>query len=142
VLREVIEKEARYAVAQVEPTEIDKINILNASILGMHRALDKIDENFGHIAVDGNRFKPYKNIPFTTLIKGDGRFMNIAAASILAKTYRDDYMKIRHKKYPYYGWDKNKGYPTAQHRQAIREHGTCEEHRFSFQLLPQQLPLL
>lgn len=142
ILREIIEREAEYAVAQVNPLEIDQINILNASILGMHRSLDQLNATFQHIAVDGNKFKPYKEIEYTTLIKGDGRFMNIAAASVLAKTHRDEYMRAQHTKFPHYSWDKNKGYPTAQHRDAIRKFGTCEEHRLSFQLLPQQLPLL
>jgi len=141
-LREEIVKEALYyAVASVSNTEIDEINILNASFLAMHRALDKLNKQPEFILVDGNRFKPYKNIPHSCIVKGDGKYMNIAAASILAKTFRDDWMKEEAKRYPHYGWETNMGYPTIAHRNAIRTHGPCEWHRMSFQLLPAQLSL-
>ncbi len=144
-LRPLIEKEAiAFAVAQIDEKQIDKINILNASILGMHEALKKIEKNhtFEHILVDGNRFKPYKKIAHTTIIKGDGKYASIAAASILAKTYRDDFMKMLHLKHPHYGWNTNMGYPTLTHRKGIREHGSCDYHRKSFTLLPPQLSLV
>lgn len=141
-LRQVIEREAlAYAVAQVDNQEIDEINILNASILAMHRAVDKLKMTPEFLIIDGNRFKPYKNIPHQTVIKGDGKYMNIAAASILAKTYRDDFMLEAAKRYPEYGWESNMGYPTAKHRDAIRKHGATPLHRMSFQLLPNQLTL-
>lgn len=136
ILREIIEKEAiDWAVAFSTYEEIDKINILNASIQAMHRAIDKLKTRPEHIIVDGNRFKPYKNIPHQTIVKGDGKYMSIAAASILAKTYRDDYMLEISKEYPMYGWDKNKGYPTKKHRDAIREFGVSKYHRLTFNLL-------
>lgn len=136
ILREIIEKEAiDWAVALTTYEEIDKINILNASILAMHRAIDKLKTRPEHIIVDGNRFKPYKDIPHQTIVKGDGKYMSIAAASILAKTYRDDYMLEISKEYPMYGWDKNKGYPTKKHRDAIREFGVSKYHRMTFNLL-------
>lgn len=136
ILREIIEKEAiDWAVAFTTYEEIDKINILNASILAMHRAIDKLKTRPEHIIVDGNRFKPYKDIPHQTIVKGDGKYMSIAAASILAKTYRDDYMLEISKEYPMYGWDKNKGYPTKKHRDAIREFGVSKYHRLTFNLL-------
>lgn len=136
ILREIIEKEAiDWAVAFTTYEEIDKINILNASILAMHRAIDKLKIRPEHIIVDGNRFKPYKDIPHQTIVKGDGKYMSIAAASILAKTYRDDYMLEISKEYPMYGWDKNKGYPTKKHRDAIREFGVSKYHRMTFNLL-------
>lgn len=136
-LRSVIEKHAlAWSVAFVDVNEIDEINILNASILAMHRALDALVIDFEHIAVDGNRFKDYKNIESTCIIKGDAKFQNIAAASILAKTYRDDYMKNIHEEFPAYNWSKNKGYPTKEHRSAIEELGPCKYHRLSFSLLP------
>lgn len=138
-LREVIEKEAEHwAVAQVSNTEIDEINILNASFLGMHRALDQLAQQPQQLLIDGNRFKPYKQIPHHCIIKGDSKYLSIAAASILAKTYRDDYMKEAAERYPQYGWHSNMGYPTPAHRQAIREHGTTPLHRLSFRLLPAQ----
>ncbi len=141
-LRKVIEEEAlAYAVAQVDNQEIDEINILNASILAMHRAVDKLKTTPEFLIIDGNRFKPYKNIPHQTIVKGDGKYMNIAAASILAKTYRDDFMTEAATKYPEYGWEKNMGYPTTKHRDAIRQYGATPLHRMSFQLLPSQLTL-
>lgn len=135
-LREVIEKEAlAWAIGVVEPEEIDKINILNASFLAMHRAIDQLKITPEHLLIDGNRFNKYKNIPHTTIVKGDGKYLSIAAASILAKTYRDDYMNRLHSEYPMYTWDMNKGYPTKKHRQAIKEFGTSPYHRLSYNLL-------
>lgn len=135
-LREVIEKEAlAWAIGIVEPEEIDKINILNASFLAMHRAIDQLKITPEHLLIDGNRFNKYKNIPHTTIVKGDGKYLSIAAASILAKTYRDDYMNRLHSEYPMYAWDMNKGYPTQKHRQAIKEFGTSPYHRLSYNLL-------
>ena len=132
-LREEIERDAlSWAVGIVSPEEIDRINILNASILAMHRALDGLSVRPAHILVDGNRFKPYRDIPHTTVVKGDGKYLSIAAASILAKTYRDDYMLRLAEEYPAYGWQQNKGYPTAAHRQAIRLHGLTPYHRRTF----------
>lgn len=136
ILREIIEKEAiDWAVAFTTYEEIDKINILNASILAMHRAIDKLKIRPEHIIVDGNKFKPYKDIPHQTIVKGDSKYMSIAAASILAKTYRDDYMLEISKEYPMYGWEKNKGYPTKKHRDAIKEFGASKYHRLTFNLL-------
>ena len=126
-LREVIEKEAL--------AEIDEINILNASFLAMHRAVDGLKLKPQHLLIDGNRFKKYQDVPHTTVVKGDGKYLSIAAASILAKTYRDDYMKALHEEYPYYDWSSNKGYPTKKHRAAIREYGTTPYHRMTFNLL-------
>ena len=135
-LREVIEREAvAWAVGIVTPEEIDKINILNASFLAMHRAVDQLKVRPGHLLIDGNRFHKYQDLPHTTVVKGDGKFLSIAAASILAKTYRDDYMNGLHRVYPYYDWNKNKGYPTKKHRAAIREHGATPYHRMTFNLL-------
>ena len=135
-LREVIEREAlAWAVGIVSNEEIDKVNILRASILAMHRALDGLKVRPEEVIIDGNRFTPYNNLPYTTIVKGDGKYMSIAAASILAKTYRDDCMKELHKEYPAYHWDSNKGYPAPAHRQAIREHGTTPYHRMTFNLL-------
>ncbi|MBR6195403.1 MAG: ribonuclease HII [Prevotella sp.] len=146
-LREQIERDAvAWAVGIVTPEEIDKINILNASILAMHRALDQLKVRPEAIIVDGNRFKPYRSLPqseedgggflpHTTIVKGDGKYMAIAAASILAKTYRDDYMNQLAKEYPQYDWQKNKGYPTKAHREAIRQYGTTPYHRMSYNLL-------
>ena len=135
-LREVIEREAlAWAIGVVTPAEIDKINILNASFLAMHRAVDQLKVRPEHLLIDGNRFHKYRNLPHTTVVKGDGKFMSIAAASILAKTYRDDYMNGLHREYPYYDWDKNKGYPTKIHRAAIREQGATPYHRMTFNLL-------
>ena len=125
-LREVIEKEAlAWAVGIVSPGEIDKINILNASFLAMHRAVDRLQLRPQHLLIDGNRFKKYRDIPHTTVVKGDGKYLSIAAASILAKTYRDDYMNRLHEEFPYYDWNHNKGYPTKKHRAAIAEPGTA-----------------
>lgn len=136
VLREEIEKEAlAFAVGIVTPDEIDKINILNASILAMHRALDGLKVRPEFVIVDGNRFKPYGNLPHQTIVKGDGKYLSIAAASILAKTYRDDYMCRLHEEYPHYGWDHNAGYPTREHREGIRLHGLTPYHRRSFNQL-------
>ncbi len=135
-LREVIEREAlAWAVGIVSPEEIDKINILNASFLAMHRALDRLSVRPQHLLIDGNRFRKYRDLPHTTVVKGDGKYLSIAAASVLAKTYRDDYMNGLHKEYPLYGWDSNKGYPTKKHRAAIAAHGTTPYHRMTFNLL-------
>ena len=135
-LREIIERDAvAWAVGIVTPEEIDKINILNASILAMHRALDQLKVRPEAIIVDGNRFKPYNNIPHTTIVKGDGKYLSIAAASILAKTYRDDYMNQLAEEYPQYDWRSNKGYPTKKHRDAIRQYGITPYHRKSYNLL-------
>ena len=137
VLREIIERDAlAWAVGIVTPEEIDKINILNASILAMHRALDALSVRPEAIIVDGNRFKPYHDVPHTTIVKGDGKYLSIAAASILAKTYRDDYMKAIAEEFPQYDWQSNKGYPTKKHRAAIKEYGISPYHRKSFTLLP------
>ncbi|PRP67042.1 ribonuclease HII [Nonlabens agnitus] len=141
-LREVIEKEAlSYHVAHVDRAMIDKINILNASIQAMHLAIKGLKITPEHIAVDGNRFHPYPDIPATTVIKGDGKYLHIAAASILAKTYRDEFMEKIHQEFPMYHWSNNQGYSTKQHRDAIREHGTTTYHRMSFKLLPEQLKM-
>lgn len=141
-LRQIIEKEAlAWAVAQVDNEEIDKINILNASITAMHRALDALPVIPEHILVDGNRFKPYRDIPHHCIVKGDGKYMAIAAASILAKTHRDEYMRQLHEQYPVYDWQRNKGYPTAAHREQIRQHGITPYHRKSFTLLDKQLEI-
>ena len=132
-LREVICRDAlAWAVASVEPEEIDRINILNASILAMHRALDRLTLRPGFIIVDGNRFNPYGDVPHCTIVKGDGKYLSIAAASILAKTCRDDYMLRLHEQYPWYGWDRNAGYPTKLHREGILSHGLTPYHRRSF----------
>ena len=135
-LREIIERDAvAWAVGVVTPEEIDKINILNASILAMHRALDQLKVRPEAIIVDGNRFTPYNNLPYTTIVKGDGKYLSIAAASILAKTYRDDYMNRLAEEYPQYDWLSNKGYPTKKHREAIRQYGIAPYHRKSYNLL-------
>ena len=145
-LREIIERDAlAWAVGVVTPEEIDKINILNASILAMHRALDQLQVRPEAVIVDGNRFKPYRTvdsgsaatitIPHTTIIKGDGKYLSIAAASILAKTYRDDYMDALAQEYPQYDWMKNKGYPTKKHRDAIKQYGITPYHRKTFNML-------
>ena len=137
LLRSMIEKDAlAWAVGVVTAAEIDKINILNASILAMHRALDALSLRPEAIIVDGNRFKPYHDVPHTTIVKGDGKYLSIAAASILAKTYRDDYMKAIAEEFPQYDWQSNKGYPTKKHRAAIKEYGISPYHRKSFPLLP------
>ena len=135
-LREEIERDAiAWAVGIVTPKEIDKINILNASFLAMHRALDQLKVRPEAVIVDGNRFKPYQDLPSTTIVKGDGKYLSIAAASILAKTYRDDYMLSLAEEYPQSDWQSNMGYPTKKHRQAIREHGITPYHRKSYNLL-------
>jgi len=135
-LRTEIERDAvAWAVGIVSPEEIDQINILNASILAMHRALDQLTVRPEAVIVDGNRFKPYQSLPCTTIVKGDGKYMAIAAASILAKTYRDDYMNALAREYPHYDWEHNKGYPTRKHRDAIRLWGTTPLHRMSYNLL-------
>ena len=138
-LRPIIEKEAiAWAVAQVDPLKIDEINILNASFLAMHLALDQLKKRPSSILVDGNRFKTYPNIPHHCIVKGDSKFYSIAAASILAKTYRDDYMKKIALDFPVYDWHQNKGYPTKKHREAIALHGTTKHHRMSFRLLAEE----
>ena len=135
-LREVVEENAlAWAVGIVEPAEIDRINILNASFTAMHRAVDKLTIRPQHLLIDGNRFNPYPGIPHTVVVKGDGKYLSIAAASILAKTYRDDYMSRLDEEYPIYDWKKNKGYPTRKHREAVRRYGTTPYHRMSFNLL-------
>ena len=141
-LREIIlEKALFYGVASVDNNEIDKINILNASILAMHRALDKLKKMPAHILVDGNKFKPYKKIAHTTVVKGDGKYQSIAAASILAKTFRDDFMEDLHEKHPQFNWKSNKGYPTAEHIKALSKYGQTQFHRKSFHLKSDQLRL-
>ena len=135
-LREVIQRDAlAWAVGIVTPEEIDKINILNASFLAMHRALDQLSLRPEAVIVDGNRFKPYQDLPFTTIVKGDGKYLSIAAASVLAKTYRVDYMLSLAKEYPQYDWQSNMGYPTKKHREAIRKYGITPFHRKSYNLL-------
>ncbi|MCM5661528.1 ribonuclease HII [Galbibacter mesophilus] len=142
LLRPIIESEALcFGVSHIFPSEIDEINILNASILGMHRALEQLTTNIEHIIVDGNKFKPYCEIPHQCIIKGDSKYLSIAAASILAKTYRDAYMEQIHEEFPMYNWKKNKGYPTKEHREAIKKYGATKYHRKSFRLLPEQLRL-
>ena len=137
LLRPIIEAESiAFAVASVSHTEIDRINILQASYKAMHKAINQLKPKPEALIIDGNRFKPFKEIPHTCLIKGDGRFASIAAASILAKTYRDDYMQKIHREWTMYGWDKNKGYGTADHRKAIEQHGLSAYHRKSFNILP------
>jgi ribonuclease HII len=141
-LREIIEKEAiAFAVGICTAAEIDEINILNASFLAMHKAIDQLEMKPELLLIDGNRFKFYPEIPHHCIIKGDAKFMSIAAASILAKTYRDEYMERLHQEYPMYKWLKNKGYPTKEHRDAIAEYGATPHHRMSFTLLPSQLSL-
>ena len=140
LLKPLIETQAlTYGVAHVFMDDIDSLNILNASILAMHQAIGKMAIKPEHIIVDGNRFKPYKAIPHECVIKGDGKYMNIAAASVLAKTYRDAYMEKIHEEFPVYNWKQNKGYPTIEHREAIKKYGPCKYHRKSFRLLPEQL---
>ncbi|PNQ75419.1 ribonuclease HII [Hanstruepera neustonica] len=142
LLRPVIEDEAlSYYFTHVFPDEIDKINILNASILAMHRSIDKLETQPEYIIVDGNKFKPFKQVPFETIIKGDSKYFSIAAASILAKTHRDAYMEAIHEEFPMYNWKQNKGYPTKEHREAIKKYGITKYHRKSFRLLPEQLKL-
>lgn len=142
ILKPILEKEAiSYGVAHVFEEEIDNINILNASILAMHKSLAKLNTAPDLILVDGNRFKAYKTIPHKCIIKGDSKYMSIAAASVLAKTYRDAYMLKLHEEFPMYNWGKNKGYPTKEHRQAIRKYGLTKYHRKSFRQLPEQFSL-
>ena len=142
LLRPFIEKHAvAFGVAYVDEKKIDEINILQASILAMHKSIEKLTVAPEHIIVDGNKFRPYKTIPHTTIVKGDAKFMSIAAASVLAKTYRDDFMKQLDAEFPHYFWSKNKGYPTKQHREAIRTFGSTIYHRKTFRLLPKQLKL-
>ncbi|NQX86130.1 MAG: ribonuclease HII [Flavobacteriaceae bacterium] len=141
-LQSIIENEAlAFGIAHIFPKKIDEINILNASILGMHTSIDYMNTKVEFISVDGNKFKPYKKVPFETIIKGDGKYLNIAAASVLAKTYRDRYMEHIHEEFPMYNWKKNKGYPTKEHRAAIKKYGITKYHRKSFRLLPEQLTL-
>ncbi len=141
-LRPIIEKEALdWAVEAVSNDEIDEVNILNASFLAMNRAVQKLKIKPEHLLIDGNRFRPQTNIPFTCMIKGDGRFFSIAAASVLAKTYRDDFMGKIHNEFQGYEWNKNKGYPTKKHRDAIRKYGITKYHRKTFRLLNEQLEL-
>ena len=141
-LRIVIENEAvDFAVMSLDNIKIDQINILNASILAMHLSLDQLKANFEMVIVDGNRFKPYKKLPHKTIIEGDAKYLSIAAASVLAKTYRDEFMQQAHEQYPHYNWLTNKGYGTAQHRKAIMEYGQCPLHRKSF-VIKEMLPEL
>lgn len=141
-LRPLIEEKALcYHVTNIEPDIIDEINILNASIRAMQECITKLNPIPHYIIVDGNRFKPINNIPYSCIIKGDSKFLSIAAASVLAKTYRDEYMSRIHKEYPMYNWKQNKGYPTPEHREAIKKHGITKYHRKSFRLLPDQLEL-
>ena len=142
ILRKDIEKDAiAWAVGVVSPEEIDEINILKASFLAMHRAIDQLKVRPEALIIDGNRFTPYQNLPYTPIVKGDSKFLSIAAASILAKTYRDEYMEELHCQYPQYQWNKNKGYPTVAHREAIKKYGTTPFHRMSFNLLGEEKQL-
>ena len=142
LLKPIIETEAlSFSFTHVFEAEIDSINILNASILAMHKSINKLTTDPEFIIVDGNRFKPYKKIPFKTIVKGDSKYLSIAAASVLAKTHRDIYMNTIHEEYPMYNWKKNKGYPTKEHRAAIRKYGITKYHRKTFRLLPEQLHL-
>ncbi|RNL80802.1 ribonuclease HII [Sinomicrobium pectinilyticum] len=142
LLRPVLEEQAVcYGICHVFEEEIDEINILNASITGMHRAIEQLSVVPEFILVDGNRFKPYGKIPHECIIKGDSKYMSIAAASVLAKTHRDAYMDKIHEEFPMYNWKRNKGYPTKEHREAIRKYGISKYHRKSFRLLPEQLKL-
>lgn len=141
-LKPIIEEKAiSFSVTHLDPKIIDEINILNASIKAMQECITKLNPRPNYIIVDGNRFKPINDIPFSTIIKGDSKYMSIAAASVLAKTYRDEYMNKIHEEFPMYNWKKNKGYPTLEHREAIRKYGTTKYHRMSFRLLPEQLRL-
>ena len=135
------EKVISFSITHIPPIIIDDINILNASIKAMQESVLKLNPTPLYIIVDGNRFKPINNIPYTTIVKGDSKYMSIAAASVLAKTYRDEYMNTIHDEYPMYNWKQNKGYPTLEHREAIRKYGTTKYHRMSFRLLPEQLKL-
>jgi len=139
LLRPIIEKESiAFAVAGVDNDEIDLINILQASFKAMHKALNELQTKPGYLLIDGNRFKPYNNIPHECIVKGDGKYASIAAASILAKTYRDEFMKAAHRDFPHYGWDTNKGYGTIHHRKAIEQYGLCKYHRKSFNIIAQK----
>lgn len=141
-LRPIIQQQALcYHVTNIEPKIIDEINILNASIKAMQECITKLNTTPNYIIVDGNRFKPVNSIPHSCIIKGDSKYLSIAAASVLAKTYRDDYMNQIHEEFPMYNWKKNKGYPTMEHREAIRKYGITKYHRMSFRLLPEQLEL-
>ncbi len=141
-LRRVVERDAiAFGVGVVDEKEIDKINILNASFLAMHKALTILHTQPVHLIIDGNRFKPYGDVAHTCIVKGDGKYASIAAASILAKTYRDEFMTNLHREYPVYGWDRNMGYPTLSHRKAVLEHGPSPYHRRSFRLLNDQMEL-
>ncbi len=141
-LVEIIKKESmHWAIGEVSHTEIDEINILNASFLAMHRAIEALGKTPEHLIIDGNRFNEYNEIPYTCIVKGDSKFLSIAAASILAKTHRDKVMTALGEEYPEYGWETNMGYPTKKHRSAISEHGITPYHRKSFQLLPRQLEI-
>ncbi|GAA4269411.1 ribonuclease HII [Hyunsoonleella aestuarii] len=142
VLKPIIEEQAfGFGIAHVFQEDIDKINILNASILAMHKSIGQLKFDPEFIIVDGNKFKPYKNVPFETIVKGDSKYLSIAAASVLAKTTRDTYMDKIHEEFPMYNWKQNKGYPTKEHRDAIRKYGITKYHRKSFKLLPEQLTL-
>ena len=142
LLKPIIELEAiSFAITHIEPKIIDKINILNASILAMQESVLKLNPTPLYIIVDGNRFKTVNNIPYSTIIKGDSKYMSIAAASVLAKTYRDEYMNKIHEEFPMYNWKQNKGYPTKEHREAIRKYGATKYHRMTFRLLPEQLAI-
>ncbi|TGV01348.1 ribonuclease HII [Flavivirga rizhaonensis] len=142
ILKPIIEAQAlTFGVAHVFQEEIDSINILNASILAMHKSIDLLAKKPQFIIVDGNKFKPYNDVPYETIIKGDGKYLSIAAASVLAKTHRDIYMNTIHEEYPMYNWKQNKGYPTKEHRAAIKKYGITKYHRKSFRLLPEQLKL-
>ena len=141
-LRPLIEAQAiSYSITHLDHTVVDEINILNASIKAMQECILKLNPIPNYIIVDGNRFKPINNIPFSTIVKGDSKYLSIAAASVLAKTYRDEYMNKIHEEFPMYNWKKNKGYPTMEHREAIRKYGVSKYHRMSFRLLPEQLKL-
>ncbi|MBC3757852.1 ribonuclease HII [Hyunsoonleella sp. SJ7] len=141
-LRPIIEAEAMcFGVSHIFQEKIDEINILNASIMAMHKAIEQLSKNPDFIIVDGNKFKPFKSIPHQTIVKGDSKYLSIAAASVLAKTHRDQYMNAIHGEYPMYNWKKNKGYPTKEHREAIKKYGVTKYHRKSFRLLPEQLKL-
>ncbi len=141
-LKPIIEEQAcAFHFTHIFPEEIDKINILNASILAMQRSIEKLNPIPEFIIVDGNRFKPFNQIPYETIVKGDSKYLSIAAASVLAKTYRDAYMETIHEEFPMYNWKKNKGYPTKEHREAIKKYGVTKYHRKSFKLLPEQLKL-
>ncbi|WP_314960247.1 ribonuclease HII [Hoylesella nanceiensis] len=142
ILRKDIEKDAiAWAVGVVSPEEIDEINILKASFKAMHRAIEQLKVRPEALIIDGNRFTPYQNLPYTPIVKGDSKYLSIAAASILAKTYRDEYMEELHSQYPQYEWSKNKGYPTVAHREAIKKYGTTPFHRMSFNLLGEEKQL-